>query len=230
MPRAKCRSRGSKKLRSDLYATLGVPRDASKADIRKGYRRAAKRAHPDAGGSPEAFRQVQTAQLVLIDDARRARYDETGQFEADPPVDIREAMALEQLSFALDIALANVMRFNGDPREADMTAETKKVIGELRRKQDQEIAAFEKAAAQWERLRNRFTASNKADPNRMEALVSGKLSQITMMTAQAKSRHEALGQAEAILADHTYRRDKQEPAPKQGPMGISLAQLIGRSF
>jgi curved DNA-binding protein CbpA len=213
----------------DLYATIGVPRSATKAEIRKAYRKAAKRAHPDGGGSPEAFRRVQTAQLVLIDDARRARYDETGKFEDDPPVDIREAMALEQVSLALDIALANVMRFNGDPRQADMTAETKKVIGELRRKVDQEIAAFEKAATQWEKLRNRFAAKKEGVPNRLEALVAGKLSQITMMTAQAKSRHESLGAAEAILDAHTYRRDKAESAP-QGPMNMSLAQLMGRGF
>ncbi len=228
MRRAKYRSRGSRAV-PDLYATIGVSRNATKAEIRKGYRKAAKRAHPDAGGSPEAFRRVRTAQLVLVDDARRARYDETGKFEDDPPVDIREAMALEQLSFALDMALANVMRFNGDPRQADMTAETKKVIGELRRKLDQEIASFEKAAAQWEKLRDRFAAKTEGAPSRIEALVAGKMSQLTMMAAQAKSRYESLGGAEAILDAHTYRRDKQEPAP-QGPMTISRAQLMGRTF
>lgn len=36
----------------DLYAELGVAREANAVDIRRAYRRRAKHAHPDAGGSP----------------------------------------------------------------------------------------------------------------------------------------------------------------------------------
>lgn len=210
----------------DLYATLGVSRDASKAAIRKGYRNAAKRAHPDGGGSAEAFRRLRTALLVLSDDDRRARYDETGKFEDDPPVDIKTAQALEALSYALDIALANVSRLNGDPRSTDMIAETKKVIGELRRKLDQEIAQYEGARDKWRRLEGRFSSKDKAVPSRIDALIRGKLAQLEMIAAQTKKRHEAMKDAEEVLSGETYRRD--EPMkPTQGPMTVTLAQLMG---
>jgi curved DNA-binding protein CbpA len=48
----------------DLYAALGVARDADRADIRRAYRDKARSAHPDAGGSPEEF-AGQPTRLVL---------------------------------------------------------------------------------------------------------------------------------------------------------------------
>lgn len=61
------------------YDTLGVSKDAPKAEIKKAYRRRAQRAHPDKGGSAEKFHAIQRAAEVLTDDARRARYDASGE-------------------------------------------------------------------------------------------------------------------------------------------------------
>jgi curved DNA-binding protein CbpA len=47
-------------------AVLGVGRDATAAEIRAAYRKAAKLAHPDLGGSSEAFRRVQAAVDALL--------------------------------------------------------------------------------------------------------------------------------------------------------------------
>ena len=62
-----------------LYAILGLPeRSATPEEIKRAYRKAAKSAHPDAGGSPEKFARIQHAYSVLSDPQRRARYDATG--------------------------------------------------------------------------------------------------------------------------------------------------------
>jgi curved DNA-binding protein CbpA len=204
----------------DLYTALGLPRDATKADIRKAYRRAAKRAHPDAGGSAEAFKRVMTAQLVLLDEARRDRYDRTGTFDEDPPVDIKLARALEQLSFALDVTLANILRNKRDPREADMIVATTLTLAEMRRKAEEEIALYEATAEKWGRLAGRF--GTKTEPNRIDALVRGKTAQLAMMTAQVKAKIDDLAEAGRILTAHTYRRDETNP---QGPMTLSLSQM-----
>ncbi|HKJ55422.1 MAG TPA: J domain-containing protein [Nitriliruptoraceae bacterium] len=63
---------------SDLYDLLDVPRDASTDQIKKAYRRAARSAHPDAGGNEDAFKQVQHAYRVLSDPQARTRYDRFG--------------------------------------------------------------------------------------------------------------------------------------------------------
>lgn len=70
----------------DLYAILGVSRDATPEEIKAAYRRVSKRAHPDmTGGSVTAFAQVQHAYQVLSDAERRARYDATGDAAEQQP-------------------------------------------------------------------------------------------------------------------------------------------------
>jgi len=68
---------------TDLYTILGVKRTAARKDIHKAYRKKAKTAHPDSGGTVEAFNELVVAYSVLTDEKRRTRYDETG--EIDPP-------------------------------------------------------------------------------------------------------------------------------------------------
>jgi hypothetical protein len=59
----------------DHYRTLGVPPTASAAEIRSAYRSAARRLHPDAGGSAEAMQRLNMAWTILRDPGRRAAYD-----------------------------------------------------------------------------------------------------------------------------------------------------------
>lgn len=60
------------------YETLGVNRDADAATIKRAHRRRSQKAHPDKGGSSDEFHAVQLAYQILIDDARRDRFDKTG--------------------------------------------------------------------------------------------------------------------------------------------------------
>jgi len=67
----------------DYYNILGVSRTASKDDIKKAYRRLAMKFHPDMNkenqkASEEKFKDVSEAYEVLMDDEKRARYDQFG--------------------------------------------------------------------------------------------------------------------------------------------------------
>jgi hypothetical protein len=58
-----------------LYDVLDASPDATAEQIRHAYRIAARRTHPDAGGSSPAFERVTVAYQVLGDPDRRRRYD-----------------------------------------------------------------------------------------------------------------------------------------------------------
>jgi DnaJ family protein A protein 2 len=62
----------------DLYDVLGVSRDADDAAIRKAYRRAAVKHHPDKGGDEASFQKISRAHEVLSDDEKRQIYDQFG--------------------------------------------------------------------------------------------------------------------------------------------------------
>ncbi len=65
----------------DYYATLGVPRTATQAEIQKAYRQLARKKHPDVDKSPNAtknFQAITEAYEVLKDPETRQRYDTLG--------------------------------------------------------------------------------------------------------------------------------------------------------
>lgn len=71
---------------ADPYATLGVARTASEADIKKAYRKLAKELHPDRNKdnpkASERFSQVTGAYDLLNDKDKRARFDR-GEIDGD---------------------------------------------------------------------------------------------------------------------------------------------------
>jgi molecular chaperone DnaJ len=72
---------------TDLYAVLGVERDASADDIKKAYRRLARQHHPDVNSEPEAesrFKEIAMAYEILSDPQRRQQYDSFGTTGSSP--------------------------------------------------------------------------------------------------------------------------------------------------
>lgn len=77
----------------DYYRTLGVAKTASKGEIRKAYKKLAKKHHPDANSDDpdalEKFKNVQRAWDVLGNEEKRRNYDQYGspdgpQFQGGP--------------------------------------------------------------------------------------------------------------------------------------------------
>jgi molecular chaperone DnaJ len=67
-------------LEKDYYKTLGVPKTAKTADIKKAYRELARKYHPDANkgnaDAEERFKEITEAYNVLSDEKQRKEYDE----------------------------------------------------------------------------------------------------------------------------------------------------------
>ena len=70
----------------DLYAILGIEKNASEDEIKKAYRKLAKKYHPDVNKTKEAeekFKQINDAYSILSDPKKRQNYDTYGDPEGN---------------------------------------------------------------------------------------------------------------------------------------------------
>ena len=66
----------------DYYELLGVSRDASEKELKSAFKKKAMQHHPDKGGNPDTFKQINEAYQTLSDNEKRQMYDQYGT--ADP--------------------------------------------------------------------------------------------------------------------------------------------------
>lgn len=98
----------------DYYQTMGVDRNASPEDIKKAYRRLARKYHPDVSKEKDAeekFKEVAEAYETLKDSAKRAAYDQLGRYqpgqEFKPPPDWEKRFSEDHFTFE-DIDLSDL--------------------------------------------------------------------------------------------------------------------------
>ncbi|MES2438757.1 MAG: J domain-containing protein [Verrucomicrobiota bacterium] len=79
----------------DYYEILGVPRDASTADIKKAFRKLARVHHPDVAkdkkAAEEKFKEINEANEVLSDPEKRQKYDDLGANWQNPQPERRSS-------------------------------------------------------------------------------------------------------------------------------------------
>jgi len=103
----------------DPYKVLNLPRTASKKAIRKAYRALARQRHPDTGGSIEAFAELKLAYEVLMDDARRHKFERTGTVDPTVPNNAN-AMALTQIAQQFVSLMRQLIEKGADPLQHDL--------------------------------------------------------------------------------------------------------------
>src|ERR1700759_4036429 len=68
---------------TDYYKILGIPKTASEEDVKKAYRKLARKLHPDLNPNDKVanakFQQINEANEVLSDPEKRKKYDQYGK-------------------------------------------------------------------------------------------------------------------------------------------------------
>src|ERR1700674_5834167 len=107
----------------DYYSTLGLERNAKAEDIKKTYRKLARKYHPDVSKEPDAeekFKEVSEAYETLSNPEKRAAYDQLGSHrpgqDFQPPPNWQKEFSAGQFSFD-DIDLSDLFAQFGGGRQ-----------------------------------------------------------------------------------------------------------------
>ena len=189
------------------YETLGVPPDATAAQIKKAYRRQARKYHPDSNpGDPDAearFKEVTRAYEVLSDPDRRARYDRTGDTSAPAPPDAELAAILVPI---LDWAIADAAGFGGDPTRSDLVAKMRDRLGTAISDAEKQVANLEKTLKILRKTQGRFTTP-EGRINLFEEALAARVRHVEGEIQTGKNELDRLTRAKNYLAGSAYRRD-----------------------
>lgn len=195
-----------------LYAELGIERGVSATEIDKAYRLRARKAHPDAGGSSEAFHAVAHAYAVLSDPDRRKAYDETG-YEGELDAENIAARAMER-----------VQELVGTVLESDLPFETIDLVVAIRdtlTKQRADIAAgvrkLERQARRAEAMARRFQKSS--GDNFIRGLLERRAADTRSNAEKTRQEEAVFAKAIELLADYSF--EHTAVPPKSGPQGTA---------
>ena len=192
----------------DLYDTLGVAKDASPAEIKKAYRRKAKTAHPDAGGSAEKFGALSRAHRILSDEEKREKYDRTGKVDDGPDQSLSAAMTLIDQCFTNVVSRDNALRL-------DIIEEVQQLLSEQSLSVQKHIVDFDLGIERLKLVRVRMSKKG-ASEDLLGKLIDTKVEHLKVMKAGASERLEAIRKAKEIVSDYTDKPERPKGPPKGG--------------
>ena len=195
---------------ASLYDILGLPADATTEQINAAYRRAAKAAHPDAGGDVDSFSALQRAVAVLRDPDARAHYDRTGDAESAVP----DPFAL--MSSTLCQTFHAVLLSAPDILHVDLIQEVRKNLRAAGTSSRQNGAQQEKLIEKMQKALARLTFSASDKPNFIEAMVLSNIAQAETHHVKILLEQENIDAALEYLELYAYETDAAEwDAPVQ---------------
>lgn len=190
----------------DPYQLLGLERDADEAAVKAAYRKAAKSAHPDAGGDLDAFGRLNASYELLKDPVRRRVYDDTGY---DPQLadatDLKGLMMLETL--VNEMILDERAPGSFDP------------VAGLRRQLTDDLLKARFHILELERHRTRVRQhadriGRRPDNDVLGAMLRARAQSITEAIKGAETQISAIERAYAMLEGYSY---ELEAAGPRGP-------------
>lgn len=201
---------------TSLYETLGIPKDAPPEAVKRAYRKAAAKAHPDRGGSREKFHEIVLARDILSDEKRRARYDRTGEAEEAKP-DSFEANAMNLVMEAVDHVFGVCTQRMMDVETVDVVKDAKTYLRGKISQAEAQAKKLRDGAAKMRKFASRFKVKKKEAPNRIALMLEGRAAELERSASAGDPAVAAAKRALEILDDHSYAwREGGYDAPMGG--------------
>ena len=209
------------------YDTLGVPKDADAATIKRAYRKKSRASHPDKGGDHAAMVAVNRAFDTLSDPEKRARYDATGE-DGKPArgIDDQARDAVMQIFSALLDRLGD-----GDTALDAVARQLAHNLAQIRGG----IAAAEKRITRLERARKRLKAKRKAARNFLDDLMADQIAQTRAKIAGAHEQVKVAERAQELLDDFAWQgEDGEQQAGKFTVFtrveGVDMGEMLAEAI
>lgn len=188
----------------NLYDSLDLDKSADQAAVKRAYRRKAKKAHPDAGGSAEAFADLTRAYLVLSDPIKRSRYDHDGTIDDSPTQDpLADAKQLVAQFFLNVVTGAEANR--ADLFAIDLIQACRDALNNDIKQMRAQQAKFKAQQALWEKLsaRTRHKDPESFVHRALKHHAQGCARNVEEGDRQVRMREQALD----LLKDYSFERD-----------------------
>lgn len=209
----------------DLYAVLGIKRNASAHTVRRAYRKKAMENHPDRNpgdpGAESRYVEIVAAHETLSDPVRRKRYDETGEVGSGP----RGGESAELVNLILPLLMTAVSNAGnaGTVETRDLAAVVRSGLADQLSNIRRSLNNLKKSRDVMERALARFVATDGGD-----CLPADILRAQIVAIAEPIGRAEADADAVSRAADY-MKRVKYRTEPGSGKFSVSAnsVSLIG---
>ena len=191
----------------DCYKVLGLKRGATLVEIKKVHRKLVVDLHPDKGGDPDKFREVQEAYDILSDPEKKAFYDKYGVNNESQLVDLFGKLIQECIGEGANAA---------------------SLVDHLGLKIERNVKVLTERAEKIARFKNTLTESLghiKIDEKGDDLVTLGiqaNLVQVNLELTQAENHVAIMGAAESVM-EH-YDTDDEEALTRFKLNFVNVAQ------
>lgn len=206
------------------YKTLDVDEKADKKAIKAAYRKAAKKNHPDTGGDSKKFALVKKAHDILMDDARRAKYDNSGD-ESEKSPDNALGDVINCLAFHFNAVLQKCADSGDSPLETDMIIRIRHSIDRSLDDARKQLRITKGVLATDKKLSGRFK-KKEGDGNVFEGIISHRISSLHISIANFEKTIKTHEEALKMVNGFSYESDEK---PYESP-GDKMMSRMGVSF
>ncbi|MFW9872692.1 MAG: DnaJ domain-containing protein [Candidatus Thorarchaeota archaeon] len=183
----------------NYYVILGVDKYASKEEIRKAYKKIAKKHHPDKnnGKESEEFINAKKAYDILSDDAKRIEYDANGKIEE---VKNEATQVLDLIIETFDFVFNELYKFyERDKKERDIIEYCKEWLKDAIIKHEQEIEEFKRKLEYIEKIERSVVNDNKNKTKTMEFVFNHKKQSLNFAIYDTKNKIEITKKAYNVI-------------------------------